>query len=96
VQSAVAQTHNCNLTVTPKTNNWDSYTVLIHNRAATDAHVACRFKPSGHSVQMDVTVARESDTSSGYSAGNVTDGARDCAAVAMSAVHNVLLDPCIL
>jgi hypothetical protein len=87
--------HNCNLTVTPKSNNWDSYTVLIHNRAATDAHVACRFTPSGHSVQMDVKVARESDTLSGYSAARVTDEATECAAMAMSAVHNVLLDPCI-
>jgi hypothetical protein len=93
VQSAVSQMHNCNLTVTPKTNNWDSYTVLIHNRAAADAHVACRFTPSGHSVQMDVKVARDSEASWGYSAGRVVDDARDCAAVAMSAVQSVLVAP---
>jgi hypothetical protein len=75
------------------TNNWDSYTLLIHNRAATDAHVACRFTPSGHSVQMNVKVARESEASSGYSAVRVTDDARDCAAVAMSAVQSVLVAP---
>jgi hypothetical protein len=57
--------------------------------------VACRFTPSGHSVQMDVKVARESEASWGYSAGRVVDEARDCAAMAMSAVHNVLVDPYI-
>eukprot|EP00953_Heterococcus_sp_UTEX-ZZ885_P031950 16715-Heterococcus_DN1.PRE.2 len=85
--------HDCDLNVTPETNNWDRYTVLIYHRHLRDLYVACCFTPSVNSVMMGVRVARLSDPSWGYSAGCGDGDARACASITIAAVESALIAP---